>query len=187
MDSRAKRQEKSEKLREYVRCYPEATYTGIARHFGCGYTHVRGTINRVGINYRKRKTRRLSSGQLKEYVRLHPEVSQGGTCGKRLIVHNARSKFGAYYPYFVCAGKLGKGTERKRCGQHAVLIQRVEELIEGLYEHISLTPESRHLLEAWLAAEWRPTNCRLQPRQPPEAPRYAQKARGLPPRGAAGS
>jgi DNA invertase Pin-like site-specific DNA recombinase len=107
----------------------------------------------------------LASHRNGERTRIHNHFLKGtlfcGTCGKRLIVHNAKSGSGAYYPYFVCTSKHSKGEQRKercqqhkeRCQQHAVLIYKVEEPIEKLYEHISLTPESRQLLEVWLSEE----------------------------------
>jgi len=100
----------------------------------------------------------LASHRNGERSRIHNHFLKGllccGTCGKRLIVHNAKSQSGAYYPYFVCAGKLGKGEQRKqRCKQHAVLIPKVEEAVEKLYDQVSLAPETRQLLEAWLIEE----------------------------------
>lgn len=77
-----------------------------------------------------------------------------GTCGARLIVHNAKSGSGKYYPYFVCVTKHRHGQRKgERCTQRAVLIYKVEEMIEQLYEKISLTPEVRQLLETWITEE----------------------------------
>lgn len=95
----------------------------------------------------------LASHRNGERTRIHNHFLKStlycGTCGRRLIVHNAKSRSGAYYPYFVCASKHDK----HRCSQHAVLIDKVEEEVERLYEYISLTPESRKLLEAWFQEE----------------------------------
>ena len=95
----------------------------------------------------------LASHRNGERTRIHNHFLKStlycGICGSRMIVHNAKSGSGAYYPYFVCVTKHAK----KRCPQHAVLISKVEEQIEQLYDHISLTPESCRLLEAWLMDE----------------------------------
>jgi DNA invertase Pin-like site-specific DNA recombinase len=50
-----------------------------------------------------------------------------GSCGSRLIVTNARSHSGKIYPYFVC---IGRHQKRNDCTMRAVLIERVEELVE---------------------------------------------------------
>ena len=100
----------------------------------------------------------LSSHNNGERTRIHDHFLKStlycGTCGKRLIVHNAKSSSGKYYPYFVCVSKhLSTKKRHLRCEQRAVLIPKVEELVEELYEQINLTPESRQLLEAWLMEE----------------------------------
>ena len=70
-----------------------------------------------------------------------------GTCGSRLLIHMAKSKSGAIYPYFICTGRQ---ENRTKCNQKAILIDVVEEQIEQLYDCISLTQKFRQELEAWL-------------------------------------
>jgi len=95
----------------------------------------------------------LASHRNGERTRVHNHFLKStlycGICGSRMIVHNAKSGSGVYYPYFVCVTKHAK----KRCPQHAVLIAKVEEAIEKLYDQISLTSEYRKLLQAWLFDE----------------------------------
>lgn len=98
----------------------------------------------------------LASHRNGERTRIHNHFLKGllycGTCGKRLIVHNAKSGSGVYYPYFVCVSKHSKRGD-ERCTQRAVMIDEVERQVEGLYGHISLTAKYRKLLEGWLLAE----------------------------------
>ena len=70
-----------------------------------------------------------------------------GKCGARLIIHNAKSRSGDRYPYFVCSAKHSK---RNDCKQRALLIDEIAEKIEELYERISFTPEFRSLVQQWV-------------------------------------
>ena len=97
----------------------------------------------------------LSDHNNGERMRIHKHFLKStvycSTCGKRLIVHNAKSKTGKYYPYFVCVSKHYKAKDRHmRCTQRAVLISEVEKAVEELYRNISLPLESRQILEALL-------------------------------------
>ena len=73
-----------------------------------------------------------------------------GKCGARLIIHNAKSRSGDRYPYFVCSAKHNK---RNDCSQRSLLIDEVAKRIEELYERISFTPEFRKLMEQGISEE----------------------------------
>ena len=96
----------------------------------------------------------LSSHVCGERERKHPHFLKStvycGACGSRLIIQYAKSKSGLRYPYFSCAGRHDK---RNDCKQKSVLIETVEVLIEQLYDAISLKPEARTELEAWINTE----------------------------------
>jgi DNA-directed RNA polymerase specialized sigma24 family protein len=89
-----------------------------------------------------------------ERTRIHEHYLKStvycGKCGVRLIIHNAKSRSGDRYPYFVCAAKHNK---RNDCKQRSMLIDEVAEQIEALYERISFSPEFRNLLQQWLTAQ----------------------------------
>jgi DNA invertase Pin-like site-specific DNA recombinase len=89
-----------------------------------------------------------------ERTRDHPHYLKSTvycrTCGSRLVVQISKSKTGAHYPYFMCAGRHAKRTD---CRQKAVLIEEVERRIEEHYEHIALDPEFRRRVEAMLVEE----------------------------------
>ena len=70
--------------------------------------------------------------------------------GARMLIHNAKSRSGMIYPYFVCAAKNGR---RHQCNLRAVLINEVERQIELLYERISITQELRLMLEEFLGKQ----------------------------------
>jgi hypothetical protein len=75
-----------------------------------------------------------------------------GTCGHRLIVSNAKNRFGTVYPYFICIGRQQRRTD---CTQKAVLIEDVERLVEEHYGTVTpgrdLVEQLRGLLEEELA------------------------------------
>ncbi|GAB3296544.1 recombinase family protein [Pseudoclavibacter terrae] len=75
-------------------------------------------------------------------------------CQRRLLVHNARSKSGRVYDYFVCSGRQ-HGTPR--CTQSALRISDVERRVEEAYERIQISTHRRNAIERhWqdqLAAE----------------------------------
>lgn len=73
-----------------------------------------------------------------------------GKCGARLIIHNAKSKTGARYPYFVCSARHDK---RNDCTQKAVLIDEVARKIEQLYERFSFTPEFISFMKSWVSEQ----------------------------------
>ena len=73
-----------------------------------------------------------------------------GSCGARLVIHNAKSRSGDRYPYFVCSARHNK---RNDCRQRSLLIDEVAAKIEELYERISFTPEFRVLIEQWITTQ----------------------------------
>lgn len=94
-----------------------------------------------------------------ERTRKHPHFLKStvycGHCGSRLIIQQVKNHTGDIYPYFVCAGRMGK---RTNCQQKAVLIEEVERQIEKLYDLISMTHEFRQILQEQLSNQ--PTNLR---------------------------
>ena len=89
-----------------------------------------------------------------ERTRIHEHYLKStvycGKCGARLIIHNAKSRSGNRYPYFVCSAKHGK---RNDCNQKAVLIDEVADKIEALYERLSFTPEFCALMQQWVVSQ----------------------------------
>jgi site-specific DNA recombinase len=79
-------------------------------------------------------TSQMNSGEL---VREHPHYLKGtvfcGQCGSRLVVTHAKGRRGTVYPYFMCIGRHQKRTD---CKQRAILIERVEALVEDHYKTI---------------------------------------------------
>lgn len=65
-------------------------------------------------------------------------------CQRRLLVHNARSKTGRIYDYFVCSGRQN-GTPR--CTQSALRISDVERRVEDAYERIQISTHRRKEIE----------------------------------------
>jgi site-specific DNA recombinase len=90
----------------------------------------------------------LTSHAVGEKQREHPHYLKSsvycGDCGSRMIVTNAKNRYGVIYPYFVCLGRHQKTTT---CTRKAVLIARVEQLVEQYYATVQLTPELRELVE----------------------------------------
>ena len=93
----------------------------------------------------------LSSNVCGERTRVHEHYLKStvycGKCGARLIIHNARSKSGNIYPYFVCIAKQNK---RNDCDQRSLLIDEVADRIEALYQQIAFTAEFGKLLKDWI-------------------------------------
>ena len=91
----------------------------------------------------------LSSHANGERTREHPHFLKGSlycrNCGSRMIVTYARSRSGAIYPYFVCAGRHNK---TKACKQRSFLIEEVERQVEKIYDAYSLPQDIRLHLES---------------------------------------
>ncbi len=74
-----------------------------------------------------------------------------GQCGSRLLVCHARSGRGWIYPYFVWSARhAGRGD----CTRQAMLIERVERLVERSYETVQIDPETRQALSGMLHARF---------------------------------
>jgi site-specific DNA recombinase len=88
-----------------------------------------------------------AQNQAGEKKRKHPHYLIGsvfcGQCHSRLIVTRAKGRRGGIYPYFICLGRQQKRTE---CRFRAVLIEKVEELVEEEYERVQAD-----LKPAWIA------------------------------------
>jgi site-specific DNA recombinase len=89
-----------------------------------------------------------------EKQREHPHYLKSsvfcGACGNRLIVHNAKNRYGVNYPYFIC---LGRHQKLNDCTRKAILIETVEGLIEDRYLTVQLAPDLRERLERLLSDE----------------------------------
>ncbi|WP_373279257.1 recombinase zinc beta ribbon domain-containing protein [Skermania pinensis] len=98
----------------------------------------------------------LASHATGEKQRTHPHYLKSsvfcGNCGSRLIITNSKNRQGTVYPYFICLGRHQKTTD---CQQKAVLIERVEELVEAHYDQIQLDPALGRRIETMLRAELR--------------------------------
>nr|BFF20313.1 hypothetical protein GCM10025730_38340 [Promicromonospora thailandica] len=73
-----------------------------------------------------------------------------GSCGSRLIITNAKNPSGTIYPYFVC---LGRHQKRTSCTRKAMLVTKLEELVEDYWATVRLAPELRDAIEAGLKLE----------------------------------
>jgi len=81
-------------------------------------------------------------GRAGEKQRIHDHYLKGsvwcGECGSRLILSNAKNHQGIIYPYFICIGRQQK---RTNCGQKAVLVSTVEQLVEDHWQTVQLSPD----------------------------------------------
>lgn len=73
-----------------------------------------------------------------------------GDCGSRLIITNAKNRYGVTYPYFIC---LGRHQKRTTCTRKALLVAKIEKLIEDYWATVRLDPSLRDAVEAGLRAE----------------------------------
>ena len=91
----------------------------------------------------------LASHAVGEKQRDHPHYLKSsvfcGDCGSRLIITNARNRYGTVYPYFICLGRHQKTTS---CTRKAVLIARVEELVEEEYRSVQIPTDLRNQIES---------------------------------------
>ena len=89
-----------------------------------------------------------------ERTRIHEHYLKStvycGNCGSRLIIHNAKSKSGAIYPYFICSAKHNKTND---CRQRSLLIDEIADKIAELYSRISFTKEFRDLVQQWFTTQ----------------------------------
>lgn len=70
-----------------------------------------------------------------------------GHCGFRMVVQVVKNRHGETYPYYSCLGRHSKRTD---CTLRSIQIEHAEDLIQDLYDRISLTPDFRRDLEALL-------------------------------------
>ncbi|MGH4012985.1 MAG: recombinase family protein [Pseudonocardiaceae bacterium] len=73
-----------------------------------------------------------------------------GNCGSRLIITNAKNRYGVVYPYFVCLGRHMKTTA---CTRKALLIAKIEKMVEDHWATVRLDPSLRDAVEDGLRAE----------------------------------
>jgi site-specific DNA recombinase len=89
-----------------------------------------------------------------EKQRDHPHYLKSsvfcGDCGSRFIITNSKNRHGSIYPYFICLGRHQKTTT---CKRKAVLITKVEELVEDHWATVQLEPELRDAVEEGLRNE----------------------------------
>lgn len=82
-----------------------------------------------------------AQNQQGEKTREHPHYLKGtvwcGQCGSRLIVSHNKNRHGTVYPYFICLGRQKKNG----CTQRAMLIDRVQELVEEHYQSVQVPGE----------------------------------------------
>jgi DNA invertase Pin-like site-specific DNA recombinase len=120
--------------------------------------YYRGLVNFQGVTYRgvhepivppevwyQVQTVLDTHRSAADATQIHDHYLKGtvfcGQCGSRLIVTYARSSKGSIYPYFVCAGRH---SGRTNCTRQAMLIDRVEQLIERYYQSLHIDAQTRH-------------------------------------------
>ena len=88
-----------------------------------------------------------SRSATKERPAQHPHYLKGilrcGECGSRLGIQCVRNSQGIIYPYFYC---LGRAKDNTSCTQRAIMVHKVERLVEDHWRTISLAPEVRDQL-----------------------------------------
>lgn len=96
----------------------------------------------------------LAANLVGERKREHPHYLKStvfcGGCGSRLIVTNAKNRYGVVYPYFVCLGRHQKITS---CTRKALLISKIEKMVENYWGTIRLAPELRDAIEEGFRSE----------------------------------
>ena len=129
-----------------------AYYRGVVTYQGVEYPGVHEPLVDPDTWYKVQTV--LAGHRNGERTRKHPHFLKStlvcGRCGSRMLVHNAKSKTGDIYPYFVCIGRREKKTV---CGMRAVLIHVVEDKVANLYRTISLSAGERDRIEQAVLAE----------------------------------
>lgn len=96
----------------------------------------------------------LAANLVGERQRDHPHYLKSsvfcGSCGSRLIITNAKNRYGVVYPYFVCLGRHLKITT---CTRKALLIAKIEKMVEDHWATIRLDPALRDTVENGLCTE----------------------------------
>jgi site-specific DNA recombinase len=128
--------------------------------------YYKGTVRYRGVEYDGKHDKLVSPelwqkvqdvlrsrNEIRQKEREHPHYLKGllcGHCNSRMIVTHAKSRSGRIYPYFVC---IGRHQKRNNCTMSAVLIDKVEELVEEHYATIQLPAELRETIEKNLRTE----------------------------------
>jgi DNA invertase Pin-like site-specific DNA recombinase len=96
----------------------------------------------------------LASNLVGERQREHPHYLKStvfcGNCGSRYIITNAKNRYGVVYPYFIC---LGRHQKRTTCTRKALLVSKIERMVEEYWGSVRLDGELRDLVEQGLNAE----------------------------------
>ena len=129
-------------------------YKGIVRYRGIEYQGKHKPLVSEAIWERVQQVL-ATKNQAGERHRVHYHYLKGslfcGACGSRMIITNARNRYGQIYPYFVCLGRHQKRTD---CTFKAVLIETVEEKVIEHYGAVQLTRKVRDMIEAGLAEDF---------------------------------
>ena len=96
----------------------------------------------------------LASHLVGERQRDHPHYLKSsvycGACGSRLIITNAKNRYGVVFPYLVCLGRHSKTTT---CTRKALLIAKVEKMVKDHWATVRLDPALRDAVEDGLHTE----------------------------------
>jgi site-specific DNA recombinase len=96
----------------------------------------------------------LAANLVGERQRDHPHYLKSsvfcGTCRSRLIITIAKNRHGVVYPYFVCLGRHQKITS---CTRKALLVTKVEKMVEKHWATVRLDPGLRDGVEEALRME----------------------------------
>lgn len=91
-----------------------------------------------------------------ERERIHDHPLKGTVtcyrCGRRLVLHRARSKSGAIYEYFICSARRGVA---EPCTQPAVRLDETERRVDLLYQRLTLPAGLLHEVEDVVTATTR--------------------------------
>jgi DNA invertase Pin-like site-specific DNA recombinase len=144
---------------------PSVPITNKKLHVILRNTYYKGIITYSGVQYKRRhevlideetweKVQDiLKSHSNGEKVRIHSHYLKStvycGSCGERLIIHNATGRSGAKYTYFVCSAKHNKISD---CRQRSLQINEIADKVEQLYERIAFTSEFRKSLTEQISA-----------------------------------
>ncbi len=96
----------------------------------------------------------LAAHLVGERQREHPHYLKSsvfcGACGSRYIITNAKNRYGTIYPYFIC---LGRHQKRTTCTRKALLVSKIENMVEEYWATVRLDPDLRDTVEHGARAE----------------------------------
>ena len=119
--------EKSLELSHFHKLLRHPYYKGLVRYRGVEYQGKHEPLVSEATWELVQQTL-ATKNQAGERQRVHHHYLKGslfcGSCGSRMIITNARNRYGQVYPYFVCLGRHQKRTD---CTFKAVLIETVED------------------------------------------------------------